>query len=460
MRRLMSIILWVTAQCALSWAQGASNTPTLAVLDFEPKGGVTVESADYLTDRVRIELFKTRKYRILEREAIKKILQEQNLELSGIAAPSATRVGELISADRLLMGNINRIDGKLILNLRMVNVATGEIEYGETFEAMKESELLNMSVRIARDMTSTGESSGLAAAKPEERSRKVSMDGLGTTLNYFMERINEVSNVVEQATELAARAPRQFDLGRIIEEQVRDTLGGGRGSVQPAQPSPIVLRSVEAQDEKAPDTDETDEENDSAVLAERARQELARRRGEGGRAEPSDPDAYTSSEDSQVHKSPSPSDDGEGSREGGRGGPAFRLGMLQGVDSLYYIGGQGRCYINSWFAIGGAGYAGYLVDEPAEKPLLGYGGLTLSVYNQHGPFGINLSVLLGGGALIVDSMDKPFMAAEVTLEGILRPVSWVDLRLGISYLATFPISTGVNRQDFTVGLSLLFGSGG
>lgn len=452
MRRLSLILSILIGLSGVLFSQ-----PSMAILDFEPKNGITPEIADYLTEKASIEIFKTKQFRVLEREAIKRIIQEQNLELSGMTAQSsATRVGELISADKLLLGSVGLINRRFVLSVRMVNVETGEIEFGESYEADSEEELSRLGKRIAADLTRTDR----PAAVPEE-SEDFSLDFLDSSLNYFIGHISQISNTINQASSFTSSAPSAFS--RQLESLIRDEINkalSGQNLFRSSSSSPSVVEPSTTDPEADAAEIETEEEasyDDSAALARHAREELARRQAlSNAEAE----ESASSGPEVSDAEDPDNEDNGDHKKAGGRGGLAFRFSLLDSGDTIYYSGIRGFWIANDWFRLGGGGYAGFQASQP-EKPWISYGGLVLDLYNRSGPLGIDLSLLAGGGAFPQNTLNpQPFFAIEPSLEATIRVFSWIDLHLTMSYLYTIPISSGTSTHDFTVGMSLMFGAGG
>ena len=85
-----------------------------------------------LSRLVASELRKSARIKLLEREQTVRILEEQEFSLSDMASTeSQVRVGMLMSADRIVFGEIIDMGNVLLISLRMANVETGEIVWQE-----------------------------------------------------------------------------------------------------------------------------------------------------------------------------------------------------------------------------------------------------------------------------------------------------------------------------------------
>jgi TolB-like protein len=116
----------------------ATAMPTVAVMYFN--NGSTVTPADYeplrvgLADILITELSANPRITVVERDALQKILEEQNLvKEQRVDAESAVRLGKILGAQHMILGGfvIDRA-GRMRIDARAVNVETSKIEHVET----------------------------------------------------------------------------------------------------------------------------------------------------------------------------------------------------------------------------------------------------------------------------------------------------------------------------------------
>jgi curli biogenesis system outer membrane secretion channel CsgG len=114
----------------------AQGKPTVAVLPFnngatgkanEELGPLSKGVQDILTN----ELAANTGIRVVERDQIQKVLEEQKLATSGaVDASTAVKVGKLLGVHHMVTGGfITDRSGTMNLSVRVFNVETGEIEY-------------------------------------------------------------------------------------------------------------------------------------------------------------------------------------------------------------------------------------------------------------------------------------------------------------------------------------------
>jgi len=133
-RKVVSIFkltqfVWVVAGLLTVSLYGLDGTEkrSIAVLEFEGKGVTEIE-ASTLTDRFRSELVRTDMFVQIERSRIEKIFEEQKLQLSGVVSDDKLQeIGELLGAELLVIGSIGKLGSTYTIDLRLVEVSTGEI---------------------------------------------------------------------------------------------------------------------------------------------------------------------------------------------------------------------------------------------------------------------------------------------------------------------------------------------
>ena len=101
--------------------------PVVAISELDSKGVVASE-VGVIAENIAVKLQQSGKFRIMERSQISQILREQNFQQSGACDGSecAVQIGKLLGIDRIVVGSVGRVGSTYSLNLRMVDVSTGE----------------------------------------------------------------------------------------------------------------------------------------------------------------------------------------------------------------------------------------------------------------------------------------------------------------------------------------------
>jgi len=118
----------------LIWAQGESpsNQPKkvfLAVLDLDLSPGIPMEAKVSLSDILREQLWKTGRFRVVDRNNMERIMKEQGFQLSDCTSKEcAVKVGQLLGVEQMVTGNVTLLGKTYIISVQMTRVETGEIE--------------------------------------------------------------------------------------------------------------------------------------------------------------------------------------------------------------------------------------------------------------------------------------------------------------------------------------------
>ena len=100
----------------------------VAVMDLEATGGVAETDKRMLSDRLRTELLNTGRFKVIERNSMEAILKEQGLQLADCTSDECViEIGQLLGVERMIAGSVGRIGSTHSVNLRMIDVETGEI---------------------------------------------------------------------------------------------------------------------------------------------------------------------------------------------------------------------------------------------------------------------------------------------------------------------------------------------
>jgi TolB-like protein len=98
----------------------------LAVIPFEGKGDAA-KFVDEATEKMITRLVNLRRFKVIERTALDKIMKEQKLQASGIVDDrTAVNLGKLSGADAMVAGSVSFVGGKGKLSARVIDVETGE----------------------------------------------------------------------------------------------------------------------------------------------------------------------------------------------------------------------------------------------------------------------------------------------------------------------------------------------
>ena len=116
-------------------AEQLSQVKHLAVLPFEDAPGMYGRnSANAVSGFVTTELAKNGKYRVLERSKLKSIIDEQDLQISGLVdQDTAIKVGKMLGADAVVVGAVTQYEmDKTQIYIHMIPIVSKEYTVGAT----------------------------------------------------------------------------------------------------------------------------------------------------------------------------------------------------------------------------------------------------------------------------------------------------------------------------------------
>lgn len=118
---VLSVLLILPAS-----AQTDSLIPA-AVMQFSGKG-IDSLSANVLTDRFGAELFRTGRFKLIERTMMSSILTEQGFQQTGCVDDAcAVKIGQIIGVKEVIAGSVSKLDKTWTISVRRIKVETGEI---------------------------------------------------------------------------------------------------------------------------------------------------------------------------------------------------------------------------------------------------------------------------------------------------------------------------------------------
>jgi curli biogenesis system outer membrane secretion channel CsgG len=153
-RILHAVILAAGAFVVPAAAQEAKQR--VAIFDFETVGFKS-DVGKSITEIFRVAMINTGKYRVVERETLDKVLREQNLQVGSaiIDENSAVKIGKILGAEYIIIGNVVKLGETYTINTRMVDVQTAESVSAKSVRYSTEQGLMDKIDGLAAAMTGT-----------------------------------------------------------------------------------------------------------------------------------------------------------------------------------------------------------------------------------------------------------------------------------------------------------------
>lgn len=179
----------------------------IAVLDLDPTG-IAPADAQFLTDRLRTEIFETGAFRVVERDKMNAILNEQGFQRTGCTTVEcAVEIGQLLNVKNIIAGSIGKIEELYSISLRMIDVQTGMIVKTATQDYR--GKLSDVLTKVIPEIAATLASEQKTEKKADQPQIKGSIDKektlkkIGITLKTgyaFLGYTSDANNSIKKAT--------------------------------------------------------------------------------------------------------------------------------------------------------------------------------------------------------------------------------------------------------------------
>lgn len=116
----------LTTQLVKSLSQEKKSK--IAIMEFPDLHGNTSELGKFIPEELTTRLFMTRRFEVVERSLLNKVLEEQNLGMTGLVdVSSAAQVGKMLGVDAIVTGTITDMGHALRINARAIATETAGV---------------------------------------------------------------------------------------------------------------------------------------------------------------------------------------------------------------------------------------------------------------------------------------------------------------------------------------------
>ncbi|MEK6647102.1 MAG: CsgG/HfaB family protein [Candidatus Firestonebacteria bacterium] len=131
----------------------AQDKLQIAIIDLEPQN-ISAITSSVISDFLRNDLFDTKKFIVVERTRMENILKEQTFQRTGCTTTEcAIEVGKILNVEQMLVGSVSKLNDTYYINVRVVDVATGEVKLSKEVSCKNEDELRNASRKLIIKLT-------------------------------------------------------------------------------------------------------------------------------------------------------------------------------------------------------------------------------------------------------------------------------------------------------------------
>lgn len=129
-KRILLVILAMLLGAVISYPGKARAVDKITVVVFDLEG-VNTEPGEavMLSDNVREALFRTGRYKIVDRAQLEKVISEHKLGQSGLGSPeNIKKIGDLLQADKIITGKLARRGTVYQVSLTLIDIQTTNVE--------------------------------------------------------------------------------------------------------------------------------------------------------------------------------------------------------------------------------------------------------------------------------------------------------------------------------------------
>ena len=194
----------------------------IAVLDLDPTG-ISPTNAQFLSDRVRTELFETGKFQVVERGKMNEILNEQGFQQSGCTTlECAVEIGQLLNVKAMVAGSIGKIEDLYSITLRMIDVESGVILRTATrdFEGKLSEMLTDIIPEVTTDLASMTHPGAETTEPPDEETAEsvinrftISLKTGISSLQYTTDINNSINQLDRSLAKYFEELPNHLNVG-------------------------------------------------------------------------------------------------------------------------------------------------------------------------------------------------------------------------------------------------------
>ena len=132
----------------------SADKMTVAVLDLSPKG-VPILLSNAISDIIRTEFTNIGNFTVVERAQMRQILKEHELQMTGCTdSECAVKFGKILSARRIVVGEVNSIGSSVLITIRYVDVEKGVSLFSATEKSISIEDIDRAAVKITKDLAS------------------------------------------------------------------------------------------------------------------------------------------------------------------------------------------------------------------------------------------------------------------------------------------------------------------
>jgi len=195
---------------------------TIAVVEFSDLQGNVTDFGRFLSEELITRLYQTKRFKVIERQLLNKIIAEQKLSLTGMVDPSsAKQLGKILGVDAIASGTITDLAQSLRVNARLISTETGEIFAVASTEIFKDESVMKLLGAGVTTPASISKPATTAATKAPARASKEIAPGMKFDFQGKVFEVKEKFKVTLVSLQIldGNRVSASFILESLFEKQ-------------------------------------------------------------------------------------------------------------------------------------------------------------------------------------------------------------------------------------------------
>ncbi len=128
----------LTSQIISSFKE--SKLKKIAVIEFADLNGNVTNLGAFIAEELITRIFTTNKFEVVERNLLQKVLEEQQLGMTGyIDQETAISIGQILGVDAIITGSITNLGNNVKINARLISTETGSVFAVASVNVFKDS---------------------------------------------------------------------------------------------------------------------------------------------------------------------------------------------------------------------------------------------------------------------------------------------------------------------------------
>lgn len=138
----------LSTQIASKMTEG--NKQKVAVIEFSDLDGKVTELGKFLSEELVTRLFMTKKFNVVERQLLNKIVEEHKLNLTGLVdETTAKQLGKILGVDAVCSGTITDLVNSVKINARLISTETGSVFAVASVQILKDEVIKKLMEKVS-----------------------------------------------------------------------------------------------------------------------------------------------------------------------------------------------------------------------------------------------------------------------------------------------------------------------